>query len=180
MHLLTLFHLSATVVRDEANSSNEPENNDEQEQIRIARALLNYRLRRRWQWPIIPMLRHSPRSFLGSQRESLLLANLPSPATRRSSLYSALNQIQDADQSHQHLLMEHLKRLYGPWKALIRSQDFQRQRQPPMCQLGTTVCLAIAWLLQSQSGLPFLCSLLHLSHLLLHALSSSSSNFLLS
>ncbi|KAM3408561.1 hypothetical protein ACQJBY_001578 [Aegilops geniculata] len=31
------------LAREEANTTNEPENNDEQEQIRIARALLNYR-----------------------------------------------------------------------------------------------------------------------------------------
>ncbi|KAF8723108.1 hypothetical protein HU200_022263 [Digitaria exilis] len=39
------FLLSATVVCDEGNSLSEPENNDEQEHIRIARALLNYRLK---------------------------------------------------------------------------------------------------------------------------------------
>jgi hypothetical protein len=33
------------VARQEANSANEPENNDEQEHIKIARALLNYRLK---------------------------------------------------------------------------------------------------------------------------------------
>jgi hypothetical protein len=130
--------------------------------------------RRRWRWPIILMFHHSLRNFPCSQRGSLLLVNLLSPATRRFSLYSALNLIQDPDQSPQHLLMVYHKFLVGPWIASlqVQGQDFQLQRQPPMCQLGTTVCLATAWLLQSQLGLLFLCSLLHLSHLRLHAHSS--------
>jgi hypothetical protein len=44
-HLKDSFSFFAIVARQEANSVNEPENNDEQEHIRIARAFLNYRLK---------------------------------------------------------------------------------------------------------------------------------------
>jgi hypothetical protein len=51
------------VVRDEANSSNEPENNDEQEQIRIARALLNYRLKEKMAMANYPHASPFPKKF---------------------------------------------------------------------------------------------------------------------
>jgi hypothetical protein len=122
------------------------------------------------------MLHPSPRNFPCSQKGSLLLANLPILATQRSSLCFGLGLIQDPDRSHQHRLMEDLSQLHGPLKAVIQGQGFQQQRRLRMSQLVTTVCLAIAWHLQLRSGLLFLCSQLHLSHLLLQA----HSNFLLS
>jgi len=51
------------LVRDEANSSNEPENNDEQEQIRIARALLNYRLKEKMAMANYPHASPFPKKF---------------------------------------------------------------------------------------------------------------------
>jgi hypothetical protein len=62
-HLFIQYHLSATVVREEANSSNEPENNDEQEQIRIARALLNYRLKEKMAMANYPHASPFPKKF---------------------------------------------------------------------------------------------------------------------
>jgi hypothetical protein len=61
--VLTLFHKSATVVREEVNSSNEPENIDEQEQIRIARALLNYRLKEKMAMANYPHVSPFPKKF---------------------------------------------------------------------------------------------------------------------
>ncbi|KAF8723109.1 hypothetical protein HU200_022264 [Digitaria exilis] len=51
------------LVRDEANSSSEPENNDEQEQIRIARALLNYRLKEKMAMANYPHASPFPKKF---------------------------------------------------------------------------------------------------------------------
>ncbi|XP_062200863.1 double-stranded RNA-binding protein 6-like isoform X2 [Phragmites australis] len=51
------------LVRQEANSSNEPENNDEQEQIRIARALLNYRLKEKMAMANYPHASPFPKKF---------------------------------------------------------------------------------------------------------------------
>lgn len=51
------------MVREEANSSNEPENNDEQEQIRIARALLNYRLKEKMAMANYPHVSPFPKKF---------------------------------------------------------------------------------------------------------------------
>ncbi|WVZ59350.1 hypothetical protein U9M48_009503 [Paspalum notatum var. saurae] len=51
------------LVREEANSSNEPESNDEQEQIRIARALLNYRLKEKMAMANYPHASPFPKKF---------------------------------------------------------------------------------------------------------------------
>ncbi|KAG8091998.1 hypothetical protein GUJ93_ZPchr0012g20800 [Zizania palustris] len=51
------------LVRQEANSSNEPESNDEQEQIRIARALLNYRLKEKMAMANNPHASPFPKKF---------------------------------------------------------------------------------------------------------------------
>ncbi|KAL6640935.1 hypothetical protein ACP70R_019116 [Stipagrostis hirtigluma subsp. patula] len=51
------------LAREEANSSNEPENNDEQEQIRIARALLNYRLKEKMAMANYPHASPFPKKF---------------------------------------------------------------------------------------------------------------------
>ena len=51
------------MVREEVNSSNEPENNDEQEQIRIARALLNYRLKEKMAMANYPHVSPFPKKF---------------------------------------------------------------------------------------------------------------------
>uniref|UniRef100_A0A0D9XKQ6 Uncharacterized protein n=1 Tax=Leersia perrieri TaxID=77586 RepID=A0A0D9XKQ6_9ORYZ len=51
------------VERQEANSSNEPESNDEQEQIRIARALLNYRLKEKMAMANNPHASPFPKKF---------------------------------------------------------------------------------------------------------------------
>ncbi|KAK3153942.1 hypothetical protein QOZ80_2BG0183550 [Eleusine coracana subsp. coracana] len=51
------------LARQEANSSNEPENNDEQEQIRIARALLNYRLKEKMAMANYPHASPFPKKF---------------------------------------------------------------------------------------------------------------------
>ncbi|XP_062205318.1 double-stranded RNA-binding protein 6-like [Phragmites australis] len=51
------------LVRQEANSSNELENNDEQEQIRIARALLNYRLKEKMAMANYPHASPFPKKF---------------------------------------------------------------------------------------------------------------------
>ncbi|CAN6293219.1 unnamed protein product [Urochloa humidicola] len=51
------------LVREESNSSNEPENNDEQEQIRIARALLNYRLKEKMAMANYPHASPFPKKF---------------------------------------------------------------------------------------------------------------------
>ncbi|KXG38314.1 double-stranded RNA-binding protein 6 [Sorghum bicolor] len=51
------------LVREEVNSSNEPENNDEQEQIRIARALLNYRLKEKMAMANYPHVSPFPKKF---------------------------------------------------------------------------------------------------------------------
>lgn len=51
------------LAREEANSTNEPENNDEQEQIRIARALLNYRLKEKMAMANNPHASPFPKKF---------------------------------------------------------------------------------------------------------------------
>ncbi|BAF26788.1 double-stranded RNA-binding protein 6 [Oryza sativa Japonica Group] len=51
------------LVRQEASSSNEPESNDEQEQIRIARALLNYRLKEKMAMANNPHASPFPKKF---------------------------------------------------------------------------------------------------------------------
>lgn len=51
------------MARQEANSANEPENNDEQEQIRIARALLNYRLKEKMAMANYPHASPFPKKF---------------------------------------------------------------------------------------------------------------------
>jgi hypothetical protein len=51
------------VVRQEANSASEPENNDDQEQIRIARALLNYRLKEKMAMANYPHASPFPKKF---------------------------------------------------------------------------------------------------------------------
>ncbi|TVU30346.1 hypothetical protein EJB05_21962, partial [Eragrostis curvula] len=51
------------LARLEADSSNEPENNDEQEQIRIARALLNYRLKEKMAMANYPHVSPFPKKF---------------------------------------------------------------------------------------------------------------------
>ncbi|CAM0956769.1 unnamed protein product [Alopecurus aequalis] len=51
------------LARQEANSTNESENNDEQEQIRIARALLNYRLKEKMAMANNPHASPFPKKF---------------------------------------------------------------------------------------------------------------------
>lgn len=51
------------LAREEANTTNEPENNDEQEQIRIARALLNYRLKEKMAMDNNPNASPFPKKF---------------------------------------------------------------------------------------------------------------------
>lgn len=51
------------LVREEVNSSNETENSDEQEQIRIARALLNYRLKEKMAMANYPHVSPFPKKF---------------------------------------------------------------------------------------------------------------------
>lgn len=131
--------------------------------------------RKRWLWPIIPMLHHFPRNFPCNQRRSLVSLNPLSLVTQRFFLYSGQSLLQDPDRNHQERLMEYHNHLSGRLKALIQGRGFRQLRQPRMSQLGTTGCLAIVWLLQSQSGVLSLCSLLHLSHLQV----SAHSNFLL-
>jgi hypothetical protein len=50
-------------VEQEANSANEPENNDDQEQIRIARALLNYRVKEKMAMANYPHASPFPKKF---------------------------------------------------------------------------------------------------------------------
>lgn len=51
------------LAREAASCSSEPENNDEQEQIRIARALLNYRLKEKMAMAHIPNANPFPKKF---------------------------------------------------------------------------------------------------------------------
>lgn len=120
--------------------------------------------RRRWRWPIIHMLHPSQRNFRCSPRGGQHFLNPLTPATRRFSLYFAPSLIQGQGQSRQQRLMQHHRLLSGQLKVQIQGQGSPLQRRLLMSQLGTSVCLAIAWLLQSQSGLLSLFSLLHLSH----------------
>ena len=79
-----VFPLSKTVAREEANSTNESENNDEQEQIRIARALLNYRLKEKMAMANNPYASPFPKKFpMQPERK-------PSPAQSSQSSYSKI------------------------------------------------------------------------------------------